>query len=319
MCEKICGLPLHTISELFQSEGYQAKAQLDDKRAFIDSAALGMKFRLFLYDPEYFDGETYYQNYMFDAGYRLSSGSNIKQLAIQCSSFNCEYRFLKAFVTPTDSGGIVAIQFDNNFENGNLDLFKKAFQFFLHGLEIFQRNIINTPAYMGDDSAHIHDQAVASVSGLFPELDKALGLYRKAADLGFAGSMNNLGDFYERGELVLSSEVFSVYWYTRAAERGEPTAYLSLAAILARLSQDNAMLIEALKYANLAVEYLSDGINRRAAIAVRKNIETLLDDQEIERADKLTNDWKPLYQEGRLLSDSIRSEGDRMIDGCLVN
>ena len=64
-----------------------------------------------------------------------------------------------------------------------------------------------------------------------PDPEEALRHYQTSADLGFAGAQNNLCDHYERGEVVPQSDVGAVYWYSRAAERGEPTVHLTSWAI----------------------------------------------------------------------------------------
>jgi TPR repeat protein len=94
---------------------------------------------------------------------------------------------------------------------------------------------------------------------------EAVRLYWHSAQAGFAGAQNNLGDLYELGKGVPASEGFAIYWYARAAERGEPTAYFSLATILAKGNPDSGQLVEAMKFAILAVEKLPGKKNRQRA------------------------------------------------------
>ena len=135
-------------------------------------------------------------------------------------------------------------------------------------------------------------------------IDETIKLYRSSADAGFAGAQNNLGDMYENGEHVEKNMQFAVYWYTRAAERGEPTAYLSLSTILSDHSKDEGVLIEALKFALLAVHTLPEGLNAGVAQATARNILAMLPEAAINRAIDLARDWDPLYQEKYLMSDT---------------
>ena len=107
-----------------------------------------------------------------------------------------------------------------------------------------------------EQSRLLYHLALLMQWGENPDPEEALRHYQTSADLGFAGAQNNLGDHYERGEVVPQSDVGAVYWYTRAAERGEPTAYLGLASVLGNSDAGDDVLIEALKYAFLAKELL---------------------------------------------------------------
>ena len=143
----------------------------------------------------------------------------------------------------------------------------------------------------------------ARMSASVPKEEAAL-LYRQSADLGFAGAQNNLGDLYEAGQGVPKSEKAAIYWYTRAAERGEPTAYLSLASLLSAGTTDHEVLVEALKYALLAATALPDGKNKAAAEVLAMSLSAKFTDAQKTRVYDLVNQWAPLYQEERLMGDT---------------
>jgi hypothetical protein len=147
-------------------------------------------------------------------------------------------------------------------------------------------------------------QALLKQWGENPDPEEAFRLYQTSADLGFAGAQNNLGDHYERGEAVPQSDVGAVYWYTRAAERGEPTAYLGLASVLGNSDAGDDVLIEALKYAFLAKELLPEGGNKDLATVLQgliaAKLSRSLHDEFIQRV----KNWEPLFQEEYLASDS---------------
>lgn len=136
------------------------------------------------------------------------------------------------------------------------------------------------------------------------DLECAARLYLEAAHLGFAGAQNNLGDLYERGISITQSDVSAVYWYTRAAERGEPTAYLSLATILSRVASDEATLVEAFKFSILARLMLPDGGNKDLAQLLQGMLMERLSEQARDTAYELVKAWEPLFQEEFLIGDS---------------
>jgi hypothetical protein len=149
-----------------------------------------------------------------------------------------------------------------------------------------------------------HNLAVQSEHGKKPSIKKALKFYRLSADDGFAGAQNNLGDLYETGEGVQKNDKVASYWYARAAERGEPTAYLSLSTLLSENTKDEAVLIEALKFAILAVANLPEGYNKSQAIKTANKISSQLSPEAKAYANDLAIEWEPLYQETYLMSDS---------------
>ena len=133
---------------------------------------------------------------------------------------------------------------------------------------------------------------------------RAAGFYRKSAVAGYAGAQNNLGDLYESGHGVPKNDKLAVYWYTRAAERGEPTAFLSLASFLGQGSDDPEVLVEAAKYAALAFTYLPDGRNKDSAGGLTESLGKKLSQSEKQRVLDLVKQWSPLYQEEHLMGDS---------------
>lgn len=149
-------------------------------------------------------------------------------------------------------------------------------------------------------------EGLKATKGTPPAFDTAAQAYRQSAVIGFAGAQNNLGDLYETGKGVPKSDKAAVYWYTRAAERGEPTAYLSLAHALSEGTMDNEMLVEALKYATLAYTFLPEGKNKASAEMLSTSLAAKLTDLDRLRVLELVTHWVPLYQEERLLGDEVR-------------
>jgi len=153
-------------------------------------------------------------------------------------------------------------------------------------------------------SRDLYLQALLKQWGENPNPQEAFRLYQASADLSFAGAQNNLGDHYERGEVVPQSAVGAVFWYTRAAERGEPTAYLGLASVLGNSNAGDDLLIEALKYAFLAKELLPEGGNKDLATVLQGLIAAKLSRSSHDEFTNRLKNWEPLFQEEYLQTDS---------------
>lgn len=165
------------------------------------------------------------------------------------------------------------------------------------------------PVEMLDDKREAyarHNLALSYRSAPKPDLEASVANYRFAADEGYAGSQNNLGDDYETGTGVPKNEKAAIFWYTRAAERGEPTAYLSLSTLLPKDTSDPSILVEALKFALLASEKLPGPINRAKAAESVGHLRERLSAADQGRAEELAREWTPLYQEPRLMADPTR-------------
>jgi len=137
-----------------------------------------------------------------------------------------------------------------------------------------------------------------------PDDARAALFYSRSAVAGYAGAQNNLGDLYELGHGVTKNSKLAVYWYTRAAERGEPTAYLSLASFLYEGSEDPEALVEAAKYAALAFAFLPEGRNKEKAGGLTESLGKKLGEADKKRVVDLINQWAPLYQEEHLMGDA---------------
>ena len=144
-----------------------------------------------------------------------------------------------------------------------------------------------------------------------PDYVLAVKLYRESAQMGFAGAQNNLGDKYENGLGVPKDPIMAAYWYTRAAERGEPTAYLSLASLLYESSKEPEVLIEAGKFAQLAANTLPPGRNKGEAEKLVNALTNILSDADKYRVLFLVKRWAPLNQERYLMGDKPQDKSDK--------
>jgi TPR repeat protein len=95
---------------------------------------------------------------------------------------------------------------------------------------------------------------LATGRGVAVDHQQALALYRRAAELGHAKSMNLLGRYLEEGQVCPADPVAARDWYRRSAEAGDFRGQFSFAAVLAdegRIDQAVDWLEKALVGGNL--------------------------------------------------------------------
>jgi TPR repeat protein len=123
--------------------------------------------------------------------------------------------------------------------------------------------------------------------------------YRIAAEangIGFAGSQNNLGDQYEKGHGVKQSAADAIYWYTRSALLGEPTAYWSLGLCFADGIGVQKDLVEAYFWLVLAVNNMFESANLDDAKSKLVAIAELMTDEQIDLANRKASEFSPYIQ-----------------------
>ena len=290
------------VAERLQVMGYRGMID-HEGRPSVHTAASGYNFAIYFYEAVDGDPNNGFAAYMFDLGVRTSRFSNYAQLAELCGRFNYEHRYVKAFLSGPIGNQAVVLQMDSRVNVRPLDAFNEAFDFFLFALRKFDEAIIRSDAYVGDQLHIKHTNAINCLWGSERNPEEAVQLYREAAQEGYAGSQNNLGDLYETGKFIAKSQSYAIYWYTRSAERGEPTAYFSLATLLSELADDEFMIIDAAKFAILAIEGLPEGVNKTTAQKCFADIQKVLTEHQFCQAEDLARNWKPLFQETRLMSD----------------
>ena len=130
--------------------------------------------------------------------------------------------------------------------------------------------------------------------------------YTKAANLGSAPSQNNLGWAYYVGVGVPESLPDAIYWITRSAEQGEPFAYGSLCEIQDETAFLKGNHAEAFKWCQLALDYMPTGDARAASEAAIARLERALTDDERSAGQRLVEMWQPLRQ----TSTTMKNVGD---------
>ena len=296
------------IAEAMRSLGYKGKVVMGEDVSYVESATGGTIFALqcFSKDSQSLgDTDAEIALVRFYVLWQNIADYNELQIDGLCNWYNATQAFSKLYRRNTSDDSDLFLEADlyvldgmtaASFE-GKVLLFIEHFEHAKHCLGYYKRT---SKAEIIDR----HHRAIEFIHGEHKDFAQAVDLYRQNAHLGFAGSQNNFGDLFEEGTGVPRDDLLAVYWYTRASERGEPTAYLSLASILEGSSTGTDALIVAAKYALLAADKLPDGINKLFAGQIRDKLAQQLDPETWNFAMGLAANFKPIYQEKSTMGDA---------------
>ena len=297
------------IAEVIRSLGYKGKPFFGEAFAGVESAANG---RNFIVCPMLAEGEPVMDEHTEGSLVRFRACwmgmENLEEYQADdlCNWFNSNQPFAKMYRSASDMSYDLWLEADLYVLDGMSEgAFQKRVEAFIKAYEYAMR-CLERCSYR-DKAAIIerHNKAIEMFDATKEDMTDAVHLYRINAYLGFAGSQNNFGDLFELGKCVPKHDLLAMYWYTRASERGEPTAYFSLATMLLDNSRDNVdALILAAQYAILAAEELPEGKNRFTAIETRETLRTLLDEEQFKLAEAHARNFRPIYKEKWTLTDS---------------
>ena len=295
------------IAEAVMDFGYKAKVHEMEKCFFIESATSGLRFYLHCWpevtEEKSIDGEIYLIR--FRGGWYDLVDFNEAEIDALCNWYNANQPFTKLYRRINDNSFDLILEADLYILDGmSASSFSDRFDRFVTQLEYANRCFLQCRFISKSEIMDRHNKAVEAVHGMAPDFDAAVSLYRQNAHIGYAGSQNNFGDLFENGSGVPKDDLMAVYWYTRASERGEPTAYYSLASILEASRSNIDSLTVAAKYAILASEKLPDGRNKLAAMQIRDNLKELLDPVAYGFADELAASFRPISEEKWTMSDA---------------
>ena len=82
-------------------------------------------------------------------------------------------------------------------------------------------------------AAEIYAEAEACWEGndsVYMNRERALELYRQAAEMGHAGAQFMMGDCYSSGNGVAKDLNIAIYWYGKAADQGDVSSMLNIGA-----------------------------------------------------------------------------------------
>lgn len=305
-------------ANMLQEMGYRGRVIKDGEIVKVESATNGAKFFINFFSPRDNHPAKGYEEIQFDTGYALPNDVNSARLIHRCNKFNTEYRFVKVTVWG-QRRRYVTMKIDFPIIKNDFESFQQCASIFISLMQTFIDEIVYTEDCKGDGCTQLHSDAITFLFGENRNPAIAIELYRKAAELGYAGSQNNLGDQYECAENLPKSDDFAIYWYTRAAERGEPTAYFSLATLFSQKAADREMLIEAAKFAFLAVDRLPEGKNKNTAQECLASLSKRLNEDDLELAYTLSKKWIPLFQEHRLMSDAPQDPENGKSNGYFLH
>ena len=303
------------VAALLQDMGYRGKVQRSERGFRVETAASGFSLSVFFYNEETLEEGVGFRSYMIYLAVTAGPGADIPRIAEACNSLNDEFRYAKLVLDRNGRSPYVSLQIDFRVTGSDVGAhFTEDFEFFLFTMNKVNDRILSTRAFHGSDRGDKHNAAIRNLFVAGGDAAEAVRLYREAADDGYAGSQNNLGDQYESGGVVTANTIYAAYWYTRAAERGEPTAYLSLSTLLSSTSEDPEVLVDAAKFAILAIDQLPGERNRTVARKCLDGLTEQLSEQDLDRARTLARSWAPLFQETHLMSDKPEV-ADHLPDG----
>ncbi len=290
-------------AKMLQDMGFRGRVITDGESVKVESATNGARFFINFLSPQDRDPSKGFEEIHFDTGFALRYDVNSAKLINRCNKFNSEFRFAKLSVWG-HKHRYVTMKIDFVIWKNDFAFFEQCASMFISLMQSFVDEVVESDACKEDGCSELHRDAIEFMFGPDRNTAAAIDSYRKAAERGFAGSQNNLGDQYEIAVTLPKSDEFAVYWYTRAAERGEPTAYLSLATLFSEKAIDREMLIEATKFAILAIDRLPEGFNKKTGQDCLKTLKALLSEDEFSTAENRAKFWSPLFQEHRLMSDT---------------
>jgi hypothetical protein len=190
--------------------------------------------------------------------------------------------------------------------NGSRGAVRRLADEYTYGAEKIEPDIerakvwLNFGAEHGDISS-LHNLGVQLVR---EKNDKAaIPYFRRAAELGFAGSQNNYGWHLYKGEGVKKNKAEAVYWIVRGAEQGEPFAYGSLCEIYGAADVFIKDDIEAMKWCRLAADNMPLGKARDTAVNFLDRFARKMNEEQIAEANKRVDVWRPLRQTATTLRD----------------
>lgn len=181
----------------------------------------------------------------------------------------------------------------------------------LHGINGWQKSThrglawLNKAADQGQTVA-LHTLAVTYAFGYEGvEINKktAYEYYLRAAKLGHAGSQNNLGWAYYKGDGVDKNLFEAIYWITKATDSGDYFSYGSLGAI--RLQTDVFVRddVETYKWLKLGTDLMPAGNSKVEDLKSLDEVRSRMTVSQVQQAEQLVKNWKPLFQSENQMRD----------------
>ena len=299
---------LAEIAEAIRGIGYKGKEILEEKYSCIESAANGRPFYVYSLIAEnesVLSSDVEALLIRFRAIWYEMDGFDEIQIDSLCNWFNSNQPFSKLFRRTSVTSFNIVLEADLYVLDGmSVAAFQNRAQAFITSYEYAMRCIANCSYEDKQVIIDRHNKAIEMLHSDCEDTSEAVHLYRLNSHLGYAGSQNNFGDLFETGEHVIKDELLAMYWYTRSSERGEPTAYYSLASMLEKSRDNPDALVLAAKYAILACQQLPEGKNMAAASVIQQTLKEFMEPDLYELAETYAANFKPIYEEKWTLNDA---------------
>lgn len=299
------------IAQLMQEIGYRGKLVSGDNWSWVESAANGIKFHIYAYSETYDGPETPARSIQFDGGWGGITSYDARRFLKICNRFNHEWRYAKATIATDNDRFSLSVKLDHFCPEGiSDDEFFAVADMFIRLIEDMAKR---TSALSSEDSgalAERHRKAVSLMWGADANPAAAVAAFSKNAQAGYSNSMCRLAQLYEDGLEVKQSTNAAIYFFSRAAERGQPTAYYGLARMLAASgTEEEDVLIEAAKYAILAARDLPAGRTQNLAEALKELIFETLSEEACSTSIELASAWSPLVYEHAHAEEAMAIDG----------
>jgi TPR repeat protein len=196
-------------------------------------------------------------------------------------------------------------------ERGDVTAMRELADVYLFGRGIARRNtteglkFLEMAADTGDLRSRHYLGVILSNGYASVTINKAVAAkhYKIAAEAGHAGSQNNLGFMYFKGEGVERSLSLAVYWVTRSAEQGEPFAYGTLGGMYVSGDVFPHDDVEAYKWLKLATTHMPRGGSRDDDAALLVTLTQHMTEQQIAEGERRAAAWHPLKQTSSPMRD----------------
>lgn len=301
---------LPEIAEAVRDLGYRGREYLADGYSYVESASSGKTFHLLCYDSQsnaLTEVSAEATLVRFACSWTVTDEFDETKIRILCNWFNSERPFSKSYVRQGSEDMLAVLEADLFVLDGmSQDAFKHQLSTFIRQLETFNNQLPRCMTVPKSQLVENHNKALSFLhtDSDTDQIEEAIRLYRYNAHLGFAGSQNNFGDLFEQGDIVAKDLLVAMYWYARSSERGEPTAYYSIASLLAKSTQNPDALVLAAQYSILAMKELPDGKNKAAAIQLCDTLKEMMSVELFEYAQGLAENYQPMHDEPWKMEDS---------------
>ena len=299
---------LAEIAEAIRGIGYKGKEILEEKYSCIESATNGRPFYVYSLIGEnesVLSRDAEALLIRFRSTWYDMDGFEETQIDSLCNWYNSNQPFSKLFRRTSATSFDIVLEADLYVLDGmSVAAFQNRAQAFITSYEYAMRCIANCSYEDKQEIFDRHNKAIEMLHSDCEDTSEAVHLYRLNSHIGFAGSQNNFGDLFEIGEHVIKDELLAMYWYTRSSERGEPTAYYSLASMLEKSRDNPDAVVLAAKYAILACQHLPEGKNMAAASVIQRSLKEFMEPDLYELAETYAANFKPIYEEKWTLNDA---------------